>query len=185
MQQDFLGRIKLLLVAEEGLVETLKNTRAARRLADGRKRLLTQLRTLVSSEDLSLIVATEKEIIQGDLLRYANSAAMVSSLETALQAMQVIEHHLSLVGDQDKYRIVDQSHSLAKNRKAGLPFDEARQALASHLTRLMNLDKSRLDEMDKQLIKVRKAVIANAIEHYTQRQVQILGIKQTTRNDHG
>jgi len=185
MQQDFLGRIKLLLVAEEGLVETLKNTRAARRLADGRKRLLAQLRGLVSSENLSLIVATEKEIIQGDLLRYANSTAMVSSLKTALQAIQVIGHHLILVGDQEKYRIVDQSHSLAKNRKAGLPFDEARQALASHLTRLMNLDKSRVDEMDKQLIDVRKAIITNAIDRYTQRQAHILGIEQITRNHQG
>jgi len=177
MQQDFLGRIKLLLIAEEGLVDTLKNTRAARRLADGRKRLLAQLRELVSSEDLSLIVATEKEIIQGDLLRYANSTAMISSLNTAMEGMQVIEHHITLVSSKEKYRIVDQSHSLAKNRKAGLPFDEARQALASHLTRLMNLDKSRVDKVDKQLIDVRKAVIANAIERYTQRQAQILGIE--------
>jgi len=67
MQQDFLGRIKFLLVAEEGFVDTLNNTRAARRLADGRKRLLTQLRELVSSEDLSLIVATEKEICCGSI----------------------------------------------------------------------------------------------------------------------
>jgi len=174
MQKDFLDKLTHLLTAEEAFVEALKNTRAAHRLVDGRKQLLAHLRKLVSSKNLALIVATEKEIIQGDLSRYANSAAMINSLRAALNAMQVIECHLTLVSNKEKYRIVDQSHSLAKNRKAGLPFDEARQALASHLARLMNLDKSRLDEMDKQLIDVRKAVITNAIECYTQRQVQIL-----------
>jgi len=181
MQQDFLDKLRLLLTAEEALVETLKNTQAANQLVDGRKDLLAHLRALSASEDLSLIVATEKEIIQGDLSRYANSAAMVSSLKEALQAMQVIEHHLTLVKNQEKYRIVDQSHSMAKNRKAGLPFDEARQALASHLARLLNLDKSRVDETDKQIIRARKVVISNAMARYAQRQAHILGIKPMTR----
>jgi len=130
MQQDFLDKLDYLLTDEEGLVEALKNTRAASRLSASRKQLLNHLRELAQGGDLSLIIKTEKKIIQGDLSRYANSAAMVTSLKAALEAMHVIEHHLTLVASTEKYRIVDQSHSLAKNRKAGLPFDEARQALA-------------------------------------------------------
>jgi len=181
MQQDFLGKLDRLLTTEELFVDGLKNSRAAARLSTERKRLLEHLRALVQSDELPLMVEAEKKIIAGDLSRYANSAAMSSSLKAALQAMRVIAHHLTLIDDKEKYRIVDQSHSLAKNRKAGLPFDEARQALASHYTRLTNMDKSRLDEDDKHLIDVRKAVIARAIECYTQRQTQILEIEPVTR----
>jgi len=102
---------------------------------------------------------------------------MVGSLKTALQAIAVIERHLALVASAAAYRIVDQSHSMAKNRKAGLPFDEARQALASHYTRLENLDKSRLDETEKETIEARKALIAQAIACYARRQMQVLGLE--------
>jgi len=185
MQQDALGKLKHLLTAEEALVEKLKETRAAIRLSAGREKLISHLREFVQSDDLSLIVATEKEIIQGDLSRYANSAEMVNSLKAAMEGMEIVEHHITLVSDKTKYRLIDQTHRMAKNRKAGLPFDEARQALAGHQARLRNMDKSRLDEADKQLIKVRKEVIANAIERYTQRQAQILEVEQAPRGNQG
>jgi len=60
MQQAFLNKLKHLLTAEEALVEALKNTQASSQLADGRKQLLAHLCELSTSEDLSLIVATEK-----------------------------------------------------------------------------------------------------------------------------
>jgi len=183
MQQDFLGKLDRLLTTEELFVDGLKNSRAAARLSAERQRLLEHLRKLAQSDDLPLMIAVEKKIIEGDLSRYANSAAMVGSLKAALEAMQVIAHHLTLVNSKEKYSIVNQSHSMAKNRKAGLPFDEARQALASHYTRLTNQDKSRLDEDDKQLIDARKTLMANAIELYTQRQAQILAIERVTRNN--
>jgi len=176
MAQEFLDKLEQLLVAEGSFVETLKKTRAARTLSAGRKELLEHLRALVHSDDLRLIIAAEKKIIQGDLSRYANSAAMVTSLKAALEGMEIIEHHLTLVSDKDKYRIIDQAHRMARNRKAGLPFDEARQALSGHHARLMNMDKSRLDEDDKEVIETRKAVIAHAQECYARRQSATLGI---------
>jgi len=176
MAQEFLDRLEYLLTKEETLVGKLKETKAARQLSAGRKKLLKHLRTLRQSDDLALIIATEKKIIQGDLSRYANSAAMVSSLKTALEGMEIIEHHLTLVSDKNKYRIIDQAHRMARNRKAGLPFDEARQALAGHHARLMNMDKSRLDEDDKQVLETRKSVIAHAQECYARRQSETLGI---------
>jgi len=177
MAQEFLDKLENLLTAEESFVETLKKTRAARKLSAGRKYLLEHLRLLAKSDDLSLIIAAEKAIIQGDLSRYANSAAMLSSLKAALEAMEIIEHHLTLVNDKDKYQIIDQAHRMARNRKAGLPFDEARQALAGHHARLINLDKSRLDEDDKEVIEMRKAVIAHAQECYARRQAATLGLE--------
>jgi len=185
MHQEFLDQLDQLLTEEEVFVDELKRSRLAAQLAAGRTRLLEHVRGLVHSDDLSLIIKTEKTIIEGDLSRYANSAGMTGSLEAALEAMQIIEHHITLVGDKEKYRLVDQTHRLEKNRKAGLPFDEARQALAGHATRLSNMDKARLDEADKQLIDVRKTVIANAAERYAQRQAHILGIERVTRSHQG
>jgi len=65
---------------------------------------------------------------------------------------------------------------MTRNRKAGLPFDEARQALAGHHARLTNMDKSRLDEDDKEVIEMRKAVIAHAQNGYARHQSTTLGI---------
>jgi len=93
MAQEFLDKLENLLAAEETFVEALKNTTEASELSTGRKELLNHLRQLVKSNDLSLIIATEKAIIQGDLSRYANSAAMVTSLKAALEGMDIIEHH--------------------------------------------------------------------------------------------
>jgi len=177
MKQEFLDELEHLLTVEESSLEELKKTRAARQLSAGRKDLLTHLRKLAKSDDLALIIAAEKKIIQGDLSRYANSAAMVSSLKAAMEGMDIIEHHITLASNKTQYTLIDQTHRMAKNRKAGLPFDEARQALAGHHARLMNLDKSRLDEDDKEIIEMRKAVMAHAQECYARRQAATLGIE--------
>jgi len=58
---------------------------------------------------------------------------MTSSLQKAMEAMQVIEDHIDLISSKEKYSIIDRGYSMAKNRRAGLPFDEARQALAMPL----------------------------------------------------
>jgi len=176
MAQEFLSKLGHLLAAEESFVEALKKTTEASELSTGRKELLNHLRQLVTSDDLALIIATEKTIIQGDLSRYANSAAMLTSLKAALEGMDIIKYHLALISDKSKYVIIDQTHRMARNRRAGLPFDEARQALASHHARLMNMDKSRLDEDDKQVLEIRKTVIAHAQECYARRQSATLGI---------
>nr|WP_196755593.1 hypothetical protein [Bartonella bacilliformis] len=53
-------------------------------------------------------------------------------------------------------RLINRGHSVSRRRKNGLPYDEARQALASHFTRLSNLDKSRLMTAEKSIIDARK-----------------------------
>jgi len=179
MAQEFLDKLEHLLAAEGTFVETLKKTQAARTLSAGRKDLLEHLRALVHSDDLRLIIAAEKKIIEGDLSRYANSAAMVSSLKAAVEAMDIIERHLELVNDRNQYHIIDQGHRMIRNRRAGLPFDEARQALAGHHARLTNMDKSRLDEDDKEVLETRKSVIAHAQECYARRQAGALGVDPT------
>ncbi|PKP67748.1 MAG: hypothetical protein CVT83_07890 [Alphaproteobacteria bacterium HGW-Alphaproteobacteria-5] len=101
---------------------------------------------------------------------------MTSSLTTAINEIAVIERHIGIVDDRDRYRTVDQAHSLPKNRKGGLPLDEARQALASHYTRLTNMDKSRCDDAEKKIIEARKSAIWEAGKLYAARQATSLGI---------
>jgi len=168
-----------MLAREQVLVEEANKTRAASKLRLFRNKLLRQLIETDKSGDLSLLVAVEKKIVEGDLEHYANSKSMISSLKTALNELSVIEMHMALVNNPAQYRIVDQAHTLPKNRKSGLPHDEACQAFASHHARLDNLDKSRLDETEKDLIDARKAVIAQAAKLYRQRQADTLGVEQT------
>jgi hypothetical protein len=172
-----LDKLNRLLVVEEDLALKLNQTRAARNLQDARNDLLEHIREIARRDDLSLIIATERAIVGGDLSHYANSQSMIRSLKTALSEIAAIEQHIEIVDDPDKYPVVDQAHSLPKNRKNGLPFDEARQALASHGTRLDNLDKSRLDDNEKMIVKARKSNILQADRLYAERQAKTLGVE--------
>ena len=70
--------------------------------------------------------------------------------------------------------MVNRAYSLPKNRRAGLPFDEAYHALASHQARLGNMDKSRLDDEEKGIIDARRAVMLAAGQLYAARQTASL-----------
>ncbi|MDR1163499.1 MAG: hypothetical protein LBM17_06680 [Candidatus Accumulibacter sp.] len=181
MTNGFLERLNRLLVVEESSVARLRATRAAKGLQAARKKLLEHLREIGQSGDLSLIVASERGIVEGDLDRYANSRAMNSSLKAAIGEVAVIERHIDIVANPDKYRTIDEGHSLPKNRKGGLPFDEARQALASHLARLDNMDKSRLDDDEKEIIDARKIAVSSATKLYAERQAKTLGLESAPR----
>lgn len=170
-------KLKRLLVGEKEFTDGLNNTKAAKRLQGARNDLLEHLREVGRSGDLSLIVATERAIVESDLSRYANSQAMTNSLQAAINEIAAIERHIGIVDDGTTYRSVDHAHSLPRNRKGGLPLDEARQALASHFARLNNMDKSRLGNDEKKIIDARKAAILVAGKLYTERQAKTLGVE--------
>ncbi len=105
---------------EEGSVKKINDTLASKRLCD----------------------------VRNDLFRYSNSKSMSNSLKTALTEIDVVKKHVILVNDPVQYKVINEAYSLSKHRKGGLPYDEARQAMASHYTRLGNLDKSRLTDIE-------------------------------------
>ena len=185
MQINSLEKLSHLLASEEEFTEKLKNTRAAKQLDGARTELFEHVREVVRSGDLSLIVATEKSIVKGDLTRYANSQPMTGSLQTALNELATIERHIGIVDDQSKYQAIDQAYSYPKNRKAGLPNDEARQGLASHFARLNNMDKSRLGDDEKKVIDARKSAIFTAGKLYADRQAKTLGVDLTQDKKRG
>jgi len=165
-----------LLWAEKTLAEAVRKTNSAKQLSRGRQELLAHLGQIARSDDLSLIIAVERMIVQGDLEHYANSTQMVASLNAAMDELAAIERQIGIVADPEKYALVDQQYSLARNREKGLPMDEARQSLRSHYARLSNLDKSRLDEDEKLIIDARKAAFIRARRLYAQRQATALGM---------
>lgn len=155
-----------LLANEYAAVRALRETLLAKDVHDARSDLLANIRKVTQSANLELIVATEKAIVRGDLARYANSKAMTHSLESALDDIAIIEKHIGIVADKSLYRFLDETHRRLKNRKNGLPLDEAREALASHHARLINMDKSRLDEDEKSPVDARKAAMKTANDLY-------------------
>ncbi|WP_273757256.1 hypothetical protein [Bartonella sp. MM73XJBT] len=134
------------------------------------------IRNVGKNSDLPLLIDTESDFIKDDLLRYANSKAMVSSLETALIEIGVVKDHIKLVSNPEKYDAINRGHSLSKHRKGGLPYDEARKAMASHYTRLGNLDKARLTDIEKSIIDVRRETIKAMQKLYEKMQAKAIGI---------
>jgi len=177
--KTLLGEVDHNLISEEKLILAIRRTKLAQALATERRRLLENIRQATTTQNLPLIIAVEKSIVEYDLVHHANSHAMVASLQTAIDELQAVEHHLTLIADPHTYRIVNQAHSLRKKRKAGLPFDDARQALASHHARLANLDKSRLDEDEKHIVDARKAAMDVAQKLYIAQQMDALGVESS------
>lgn len=169
-----MARLDRLLLAEENFAEALRKSAIARRLSRARADIQAHIQETSRRSDLPLMVATERSIVEGDLTRYANSRSMVSSLNAALGEIAALERHMRLVDDITAYKAVDQAHLLPGNRRSGLPFDEARQALASHHARLANMDKSRLDDDEKKVLDARRIAVSEAERLYVRRQSRAL-----------
>ncbi|ENN90493.1 hypothetical protein [Bartonella schoenbuchensis] len=161
---------------ENNHVKNVEDTLAVKKLHDVRKDLCNYIRNVGQSRDLSLLLNTEYSIVEGDLSRYANSPEMKSSLKTALIEINVVKEHTAIVADPTQYQLINKAHSLSKNRKNGLPYDEARQAMASHYTRLGNLNKARLTVVEKSIIDARRDNMKVMRRLYEQMQAKALGI---------
>jgi hypothetical protein len=172
--QSFLAQ---LLLEEAMSVEGLKATTTGKSLAKSRKKILSHIQKITQSGDAPLMIATELAILQNDFDRYANSRAMESSLQSAINEMEVIRRHFAII-HTPAYAAVNAAFSLPKNRQKGLPLDEARQSFRSHYARLANLDKSRLDDDEKEIIDARQEMFGVAQEIYISCQLQVLGITQ-------
>ena len=173
-----MGTFNRLLSVERYAVSSVKATMEGRSLEVSQRNLLKNLRELGRSGDLSQIVAVEKMFVETERAYYSNSKAMEGSLKTALKELDVVERHIGIVDDPARYKAVDEAHSLPRNRRGDLPYDEARQALRSHHARLNNMDKARLSDTEKQVIDARKSNILQAERLYKERQVMALGLNK-------
>ena len=173
----------LLLGYEAVAVERHREAPSAEELVDTRKALIAHVREIAASGNAEAIIEMEKDFIQNDLERYAKAddKEMIGSLNAALLGVAAIKQQLELVDDPRKYQAIDRGHALPKNRKQGLPLDEARQAFASHRARLGNYIKYRLEETEKQLVRERKKALSIAEKDYIARQARTLDVELPSR----
>jgi len=173
-------------LAEEHAAYTAREAMpSAGRFKEAQTELLTTVKDVGRHGDLSTIMSVEKAILKNELRLYGNSEGMKSSLGAALQDLNQTEKHHIIVQDKKRYATVDELFQRPKNRRGGLPYDEARQFFNAHKTRLLNQDRSRLSETEKKTINARRSNIRVAEQAYIALQQKALGIetkKDQSRN---
>lgn len=166
-----------LLMLEASAVKKHDQAPSAIELVNARKALLAHVKEVTASGGAKWIIAMERDIIENDLDRYTHAdALMTGSLKAALDEIAAIERQLEFVDDPEKYKAVNNAHSLSKNRSRGLPLDEARQSFRSHRARLGNQAKTRMDDIEKQIIHARRTALGAAEREYIKRQARTLGV---------
>ena len=172
-----------LLMLEAIAVKKHQQAFSAEELVNTRKALIVHVKEIAASGKGEWIIAMERSFVANDLERYAKAddKEMTSSLNAALQGFAAIERKHRIVDNKEQYQRVNEEFSFPKNRKQGLPLDEARQAFASHRVRLGNYVKYRLEETEKQLVRERGKALSIAEKDYIARQARTLDVELPQR----
>ena len=178
-------RFNEALVLENIFTQEIDRSRPAKKRSNARGDLIGMVQEARQSGHLETILAVERRFLENDKAEYANSLAMKSSLDAALSELGAAERLSAVVQRPGDYQAVDEAHSLSKNRRGGMHFDEARQFFASHAARLINQDKSRLNHDEKKIIDARKQNMRAAAKLYEARQRQALGLGAETAKKRG
>ncbi|MDR3299680.1 MAG: hypothetical protein LBU43_06685 [Candidatus Accumulibacter sp.] len=116
---------------------------------------LTMLKCLADPMDISLILASEKLLLNQELSLYANSLEERNSVETALSQLEEAEQALLIVHIPEVYKNATRTYP-AKHREKGLPLDGFREFIKSHSARLTNRLAGRLTVPEKEILRQRK-----------------------------
>ena len=172
-----------LLMFESSAVDKHRGVSSAAQLVDTRKALIAHVKEIAASGRGEWIIAMERDFVANDLARYAKAddKEMIGSLNAALQGFAAIERKHRIVDSLTEYQRVNEEFSFPKNRKQGLPFDEARQSFSSHRARLGNYVKYRLEETEKAFIRERRKALSIAEKDYIARQAKTLGVELPQR----
>ena len=168
-----------LLTVEAVAIRRHARAFSAKELVDTRKALIAHVKEIAASGKGEWIIAMEMGFVANDLERYAKAddKEMTSSLNAALQGFAAIERKHRIVDNKEQYQRVNEEFSFPKNRKQGLPLDEARQSFASHRARLGNYVKYRLEETEKEFIRERRKALSIAEQDYIARQARTLDVE--------
>ena len=171
--------IKSLLATEVQAVKQSQGMSGAKNVVDARKALLTRVQQTAASGNAEATIELERDFLENDLDHYAKAPdkEMIGSLKAGLEGITAIEQQLEIVDDPGKYKAIDRAHTMRRNRKQGLPVDEARQAFGSHRARLGNYVKARLEDTEKQVIQARRKALGIAEKDYIRRQMKTLDVE--------
>ena len=173
---ELVARVEAFLLTSRAAVDSVNDSPEGQERDNLSRQGLEIFKEAAETKDPHIVVAVEKAFNQTELEQFAGSPRMRNSLREAIKGMEVIEAHLIYLKDPEKYRFINETHTLNKNRKGALPYDEARQALRSHMTRLNNLDTSRMDEAEREILEQRKQNIQIAEDVYIALQKTALNI---------
>jgi len=177
MSKDLLNGLRISMAAEHASFEMKEQTPAAQIHKTAQDNNLQAVKSIGRSGDHQIILTAEKALLINELRLYGNSPGMKSSLRAALQDLELADKHTEIVKDPKRYAELNELFQRPKNRRGGLPYDEARQFFSSHNTRLLNLDRSRLSETEKKTINARRSNIRVAELAYIALQQKALGIE--------
>ena len=182
-QQQQTEERDLLLGYEAVAVERHKEVSSAAKLVDTRKALIAHVKGIAASGKGEWIIAMERDFVANDLEHYARAddKEMIGSLNAALLGVAAIERKHRMVDNKAQYQRVNEEFSFPRNRKQGLPLDEARQAFGSHRARLGNYVKYRLEETEKEFIRERGKALSIAEQDYIARQAKTLDVELPQR----
>ena len=163
---------------ESSAVDKHREVPSAEELVDARKVLIAHAKEIAASGRGEWIIAMERDFVANDLERYARAddKEMTGSLNAALQGFGAIERKHRMVDSLEEYQRVNEEFSFPKNRKQGLPLNEARQSFTSHRARLGNYVNYRPEETEKQLVRERGKALSIAEQDYIARQAKTLGV---------
>lgn len=141
---------------------------------------LVVLKKIQKSEDITILLGTEKFLLEQDHIKYANSAEETNSIATGLAQLANAQKALVIVNDAGAYQKATETYS-DKRKESGLPLDAFREFIKSHNTRLANRLTSSLPVPQKNIIRQRKDNLHKAKELYITLQKQALGLKIQTQ----
>ncbi|AQX17974.1 MULTISPECIES: hypothetical protein [unclassified Bartonella] len=96
-------------------MQSIEKVLIIKNLHSARDNLCNYVRNVGKSDDLSLLLDTERGIVKNDLLRYANSQGMISSLKTAISEINVVKDHIKLVSNSETYDVINRGYSFQKS----------------------------------------------------------------------
>lgn len=157
-------------------VEQERRGAEARRRADAEKDLLEALQAIGAGGNLVAMLESERVLLKDEYARFANTADMKGSLETALVELDGAAAMVPLVRDPAEYVRVDATHRFRTHRIGKVPRDDARMFFRAHGTRLQNLSKARGTDAEKAILFARQRNIRVAENAYRHLQHQALGL---------
>lgn len=170
--------VYLRLVRVSEAVEDERRGDDARRRATAEDDLVDALVDVREGGDLDAILESERVLLKDEYDRFANTAEMRGSLETALEELEGATAMVGLVRSHAEYvERVDATHRFRTHRVGNLPRDDARMFFAAHGTRLLNLLKARGTDGEKAVLSARRRNLLAAERAYRELQTNALGIE--------
>ena len=130
------------------------------------------LQQAAHDRDIDAILRLERVLLLAERELMGESTRRIASLNAGIRELDAAIAMLRHVRNHDYYRELDEDFSLGKNRKAGLPDDQARQVFRSHATRLHNLGVGRMEDSEREVLDLRieNIKVAEGIYKSLQRQ---------------